>query len=360
MKRILCLSLALTMLCAMLTFMPVSAVSIVDSGTCGAQGDNLKWTLDSEGTLTISGTGDMEDYDSLNRPAPWYYKYKNIINKVIIENGITSIGTDTFGMCGKITDVNIPSSVTRISTQAFQYCAGLLEITIPNGITEICDRTFRGCTSLKKVDFPNALTSIGTDTFNDCSNLVTVNIPDSVINIGSGAFSGCSKLKSVNMGNNVKSIDDGAFSECPQLTSLTIPKNTTSIGRRICKSCGSVNFDVSPQNVYFSSQNGVLLNKEKTELISYAKDKIQPAYDIPYGVEKIANGAFAYCKNLTNVTIPDSVISIETTAFYNTGIYKTDIWTGEGLYDGDAYYINNYLIDVKNDLSTFTIKEGTI
>ena len=305
MKRILCLGLVLTMLCALTAFTPASAATIIDSGTCGAQGDNVKWTLDSEGTMTISGTGDMGNYEALINPAPWYYKYKNIINKVIIETGITSIGSGTFSLCEKITDVNIPSSVTRISTQAFENCAGLLEITIPKGVTEICDSTFRGCTSLKKVDFPNTLTSIGQSSFSGCANLVTINIPDSLINIGYAAFSGCSKLKNVNMGNNVKNIEGSAFSECPQLTNLTIPKNTTSIGRNICENCGSVNYNVSPQNVCFSSQNGVLFNKEKTELISYAKDKIQSAYNIPYGVERIANGAFANCKNLTNITIPD-------------------------------------------------------
>ncbi len=360
MKRILCLGLILTVLCTMLTFTPVSAATIIDSGTCGAQGDNVKWTLDSEGTLTISGTGEMEDYEALINPAPWYYKYKNIINKVIIDTGITSIGSGTFSLCEKVTDVNIPNSVIRISRQAFENCIGLLEITIPNGVTEICDSAFRGCINLKKVDFPNTLISIGQSSFNDCSNLVTINIPDSVINVGGFAFSGCTKLRSVNMGNNVKSIEDGAFSECPQLTSLTIPKNTTSIGKNICENCGSVNYDVSPQNVCFSSQNGVLFNKEKTELISYAKDKIQPVYDIPYGVEKIAIGAFAYCENLTKITIPDSVISIGIDVFYNTGLYETQMYTGKGLYDGDAYYIDNYLIDVKGDISTFTVKEGTI
>ena len=97
MKRVLCLSLVLTILCALLIFTPAAAATIIDSGSCGAQGDNVKWTLDSEGTLTISGTGNMYNYYIENDDAPWYFSGEKI-HKVIIEYGVTSIGDYAFGV----------------------------------------------------------------------------------------------------------------------------------------------------------------------------------------------------------------------------------------------------------------------
>ena len=109
MKRILCLVLVLTMVCALLAVMPVNAATIVESGECGAQGDNVKWTLDSDGTLTISGTGEMGDYNYLDSipSIPWYNN-RSRIKTVIINDGVTSIGDFAFYECSKLTSVNIP------------------------------------------------------------------------------------------------------------------------------------------------------------------------------------------------------------------------------------------------------------
>lgn len=270
MKRVLCLSMVLAMICSLLTFMPATAVSIIDSGTCGAQGDNVKWTLDSDGTLTISGTGDMFNYYRERDIAPWYSNGKGEkIHTVIIEYGVTSVGNYAF------------QEVSDPYYYGYRY---------PN---------------LEEVTIANSVKTIGEYAFSDLASITNITIPDSVKTIGLCAFSDCTKLKTVNMGNSVETIDHRAFQNCPELTTLTIPASVTYIGQNICERCGKVNYDVSPQNEYYSSQNGVLFNKDQTELISYAKDKIQSNYNIPYGVKYIDNFAFCGCEQLSNITIPD-------------------------------------------------------
>ncbi len=269
MKRILCLVLVLTMVCALLTFMPVNAATIVESGECGAQGDNVKWTLDSDGILTISGNGDMEDYNFLNF-IPWYSSRPNV-KAVEIKDGVTNIGNFAFYECGNLTNINIPNSVISIGECAFE-----------------------SCTNLTSVSMGNSVRSIGYGAFQECNNLTKINIPDSLNYIGDIAFWGCSSLKNIN-----------------------IPPNLTSIGVWVFGSCGNLNIEVSPQNETYSSIDGVLFNNNETEILTYAKDEIQPDYTIPYSVTSIGGSAFYCCENLTNVNIPNSVISIGDSAFLN-------------------------------------------
>ena len=169
---------------------------IVDSGTCGAEGDgsNLKWTLDSEGTLTISGQGKMPDsyYYSL----PWYSKMDSI-KTVCIDSGVTSIGSYAFISCAGLTSVTIPSSVTSIGEFAFGRCTGLTSITIPDSVTNIGICAFYGCTGLTSITIPDSVASISEDMFNGCTGLTSVTIPDSVADIGENAFSGCSNIETV-------------------------------------------------------------------------------------------------------------------------------------------------------------------
>ena len=194
-------------LCALLLSLPASAES---TGTCGA---NLTWRLDDSGVLTISGTGDMTEYDTWsNATVPW----GRSVTKVSILEGVTSIGREAFNYCGSLTEITIPATVSRIGACAFYYCDSLPEVTIPNSVKTICEYAFYACGSLE-----------------------TIVLPDSVTVVEYGAFLDCGSLTSAVMGNSVISIGGNAFYHCAKLTSVTIPNPDTVIGQDAFLGCGS-------------------------------------------------------------------------------------------------------------------------
>ncbi len=153
------------LLSLMMILLPMMAMAD-DSGSCG---ENLTWTfVESTGTLTISGTGLMGDYIFDN--IPWY-NYRTDIVKVIIEEGVTSIGYRAFSWCSGLTSVTIPNSVTSIGIEAFCGCSGLTSITIGNSVTSIGDQSFWGCSGLISITIPNSVTSIGNSAFYGCYRL---------------------------------------------------------------------------------------------------------------------------------------------------------------------------------------------
>ena len=286
-KRVLSVFLVL---CFVLTLLPTA---FADSPTSGKCGDNLTWTLDGDGTLTISGTGKMWDSDYYNDyDVPWA-DFLASIEKVVISKGVTSIGNEAFKWCERLTNVTIPDSITSIGNSAFYDCSSLTSVTIPDSVTSIGEWAFYGCSSLTSVTIPHGVTSIGGAAFWGCSSLTSVTIPDSVTSIGDCAFYGCISLTSVTIGNGVTSISD-SFSGCVSLKSFT----------------------VSESNSAYSSKDGVLFNKNKTKLVAYPAGKTNTSYTIPNSVSEIKEWAFSDCSDLTNVTIPNSVSKISYGTFY--------------------------------------------
>ena len=224
---------------------------------------NLTWKLDADGTLTISGTGAMKDYDYSANQSPVYNNLK--VKKVVIEDGVTSIGNWAFESCNNLISITIPDGVTSIGAYAFSNCWYLTNITIPNSVTSIENYAFRNCSSLTSITIPNSVTSIGSYAFSDCRSLTSITIPDSVTSIEDGTFSYCRSLTSITIPDSVTSIGKYAFYDCSNLTSITIPDSVTSIG-------------------YY---------------------------------------AFRYCSSLTSITIPDSVTSIGNFAFNNCTSLQT-------------------------------------
>ena len=221
--------------------------AIVASGKMHYTSGYLAWTLDDEGTLTISGTTGMGDYESYDPP---WSTHKGKIVKVIIEDGVTSIGDWAFYNCKSLTSVTIPNSVTRIGSYAFGGCSKLPSITIPDSVTSIGNEcAFGGCSSLTSVTIGNSVTSIELGMFDGCSSLTSIDIPNSVTSIDSVAFYECSSLTSVTIGNGVTSIGDGAFASCTSLTSVTIPDSVTSIGYGAFDSCTSLTSVTIPKSV---------------------------------------------------------------------------------------------------------------
>lgn len=203
-KRGIGLLLVLCMLMSMFTAMPMTA-SAATSGTCGS---NLTWTLDDNGALTISGTGDMWDWNYDNR-APWN-DIRNNVKTAIIEIGVTSIDSMAFYDCDSLTNVSISSSITSIGDMAFRYCSSLTSINVDignqyysslNGNLYDKNQTLLIQYAIGKKDtsfsIPNSVTSIGDSAFWSCDNLTSISIPNSVTSIGDSAFEYCRSLKDV-------------------------------------------------------------------------------------------------------------------------------------------------------------------
>ena len=211
-KRTLSLILALLMVCSLL---PVSAAADAPkSGTCG---DNLTWTLDDAGVLTISGTGDMYNYP--DSTAPWK-AYAGSITSVVVESGVTSIGERAFQSCGAVKSISLPDSVTSIGKCAFSVCIKLESINIPTGLKSISASMFANCESLKSIRIPNGVTSIGNCAFSGCIKLKSLILPPSVTSIDPMAFMVCSELQSICIPAGVTKTGYGLFSFCNNLTDV--------------------------------------------------------------------------------------------------------------------------------------------
>ncbi len=197
-------------------------------------GDDAYWKLDDDGTLIIYGKGKMYDYayhvgaGSYNAP-PWL-EFKNKIKKVIIKDGITSIGFAGFTYCSGFTSITIPDSVTEIGDYAFCGCESLKSITIPDGVTEIGYKLFAWCRSLISITIPDGVTEIGDDVFYVCESLASITIPDSVTKIGEDAFAHCTSLTSITIPSGVRELKETFY--CSALKEIYFKGDCPAIGRR--------------------------------------------------------------------------------------------------------------------------------
>ena len=312
--------------------------NVIASGTCGAQGENLTWVLTEDGTLTISGSGKMQDYSD-SSVAPWYTKRTKILS-VVVEDGVTSIGNYAFYACLKLASVTLPEGIKSTGYASFRDCTKLAEVTIPNSVTSIGYQTFYNCSSLTSVTIPEGVTSINASTFYGCSSLTSVSIPKGVTSIGDSAFSGCSSLTSVIIAEGVTSIGWGAFYGCSSLTSVNIPEGVTSIDSRAFQGCSSLTSVTIPGSVAYI---GVHTFEGCSSLTSVT---------IQEGVTSIVGSAFQGCSGLTSVSIPDSVTSISDWAFYDCGSL-TSVTIPEGVTS-----IGSNAFSCCSSLGTITVANG--
>ena len=244
-------------------------------GYCGATGQetSVKWNFDSAtGTLTISGKGKMADYGNLNN-IPWK-DYKNDINKIVIEEGVESIGAQAFSGCSELATVNFAenSQLETIGEEAFYSCKKLKAITIPASVKTIGNDTFYNCIALTTVTFAenSQLETIGQRAFSSCEALESIHIPAGVTSIQSYTFSGCTALATVTLSPKGEKIENGAFSFCRGLKELVIPRSVTEIGAQAFQKSGLMRVT------------------------------------IPAAVEKIGRAAFSDCNNLDEVIMEDT------------------------------------------------------
>lgn len=250
------------------------------------------------------------------------------LKEIIIPDSVTEIWWRAFSGCTSLSKVKLPKNLTSINSDVFSGCTSLAEITIPDSVTEIGSSAFSGCTSLSKVDLPKDLTMIEAYTFSGCSSLESIIIPEGVTAIGtwseyentyySSSFSGCTSLKEIVIPDSVTAIGGSAFSNCISLESITIGSGVESLGDEWIASCRRLeNITVSPENKTYSSVDGVLFNKDKSELSAYPIGNKRSSYTIPDGVEKIGKKAFYGCRYIESLTIPVSVAEIEASALGN-------------------------------------------
>ena len=226
------------------------------------------------------------------------------------EYAVTTVGDHAFHTCFDLTSVEIPT-VTAIGDWAFGYCDKLASVSMP-AVTTIGDYAFIACYALTSVEIPSVIT-IGNAAFNMCSALTSVSMPE-VTTIGYDAFLDCSALISVSM-PAVTTIGNGCFFGCSSLTSVSIPASCTLIGNGVFLYCSALEeITVDDGNMYYSSLDGVLYDKNKETILCCPCNKVP--IDMPTTVTAI--GDYAFCENnsLASVSMP-SVTTIGYAAFFN-------------------------------------------
>ena len=190
-------------------------------GECGAKGSHIAWEFDGNTeTLTITGTGKMQDFASGGEGVPWakYDEGQAGIKKIVISDGITHIGDYAFINCTNLICVQIGKDVKDIGKCAFYKCASLKDLVIPQGVHTIGRSAFASCLSLEIVLLPDSVITIGENAFSDCCKLVNVSIPNGVTTIGKNAFSYCDSLMSILIPSSVTTIDKTAFNQTRNVT----------------------------------------------------------------------------------------------------------------------------------------------
>ena len=265
----------------------------------GSWGDNLTWTLDDEGLLTIIGSGQMRDFGDHEDSSAWR-SYLSDIKTVKVETGVTSIGNSAFRECRNLRHVGIPSSVNRIGNQAFSLCSSLTGIAFPNGV--------------ETIDYL---------AFGYCSSLLDVFIPSSVKTIGFQAFAFSANLQSAILGSGLTEIGSGAF--------------------RMCSSLNSIKVD--DRNEVFCDVDGVLFDKNVTTLICFPGGR-NGTYYIPASVTVVGDSAFALAEKLEGVVLPEGVLRIGQRAFQFCGINNIILPASIILIDEAAFTYCDKLTDV--------------
>ena len=203
------------------------------------------------------------------------------IDGVLFDKNVTTLITCPEGRQG---DYKLPNGVTSIGDYAFSGCSSLTSITIPKGVTSIGENAFYYCSSLTSIEIPEGVTSIEEYAFNNCSSLASIVIPEGVTEIESRTFYNCSSLTSITLPESLTSIGEYVFSGCSSLASIVIPERVTTIGEYVFSGCSSLqSIEVDERNTNFKSIDGVLFNKDVTEILCCPARK-SGTYTIPAGV----------------------------------------------------------------------------
>lgn len=319
-RTILCICFALALLVCM------GAAADAANSACGDRGENVLWSLDDEGTLTITGEGAIKDSSS----SPWAY-FK--VSKVVIEEGVTRVGKRAFYGKKDIKEVVLPESLEVIGYEAFYGCAGLKEITIPTGVTEIEEYAFVNCTNLFKVNtedlsawcsiyfksaFANPLFPARHLYLND-QKVMRLEIPEGVTSIGDFAFYTSPEFCSVKLPEGLESIGRFAFYDCAGVKEVTLPDSLAYVGQSAFEKCARLNeLTVGPII-------GAITAKE----MSIPLDSLKMV-TVSEGTQVIGPEAFKEYRKLESVVLPESLTAIGKDAFYSCTALRNVVLTDLG------------------------------
>jgi len=257
----------------------------------------------------------INDTSSLTTIGTYAFSNCSMMNSINIPSFVTTIGTFAFNNCNRMVTCTFSQNINllTISDNAFMY-SGLTSIVIPNSVRTIGTRAFSGCLKLTSATIPTAVTTMNVGAFAS-TGLTSVTVPN-ITTINIDTFRNCGNLTSVTIPNTVTIIESTAFWLCSKLTTITIPASVLTIRADSFNGTESLtSIVVDDTNPNFSSENGVLFNKNKTTLILYPPKSLNSSYVIPSTVTSIQAYAFWKCANLTSITIPNSVITIPDFAF---------------------------------------------
>ena len=289
--------------------------------------------MDSEGTVTISGTGEMKNYtgDIKNSSENDAYISKEVrehCKKLVINQGVTSVGSTVFYGCEKLTKVEFPDSITSIGKGAF-YNSGLTNVLIPKNVVNIGESAFRHCEALSSAEI--SAVSIGEYAFANCDNLEEITFSDSVSSVDSSAFFDCKGLKNVTIPSNIKSIGEFMFFRCTNLKQVIINDGVKTIGHSafantgltdviIPKSVDKVGDDAFRDCLDLKSAS---ISAATIDDYAFRRCKNLSNLLLSNNVQSIGSNVFADCTSLTDVTIPGSLTISEGWVFRNCTSLKT-------------------------------------
>ena len=367
MKKKIILGVTLFLMLLTLFALSINAAETIETWDISAtESDNVTATLYDDGSLVISGTGNMKDWTS-SSSAPWYSSYRDKIKSITIEEGVTTIGDDAFRGCSSLTSVVIPDSVTTIGYRAFSSCDALTSVVIGDSVTTIGARAFFDCDSLVGVEIPNSVTAINERAFYDCDALINIELPGSVTTVGSSAFASCDSLTSIKIPDSVTAISNYAFDYCP---SLTIYREAPSTPNGWSSEWNSydcpvvVGFYIDGWDVSLENDGSVMAYLEEiwddegyyTLIITGTGDmkgwsffsslpwwncyrhNIKSAV-IEEGITNIGTYAFGVCGSMTSIKIPDSVTSIGDNAFHSCDSLTSIVIPDSVITIGDSAFI---------------------
>ena len=343
--------------------------AIIASGNCGNEGDNVQWKLTGDGTLTLTGTGATSDSYLLHGPWAGYHGY---IKKVVIGEGITTIGTYLFYNCTALTEVVFPSTLTTLRDFAFFFCTGLTEITLPNSITECGSSVFSSCFNLKKATLSKGMTKVFNSMFMNCLRLENVSLHEGITELEDRAFANCSKLKGMTFPSTLKRIGNEAFTSAfdPDLkVKLVIPANVTYVGNT-CFAWGylkEVDWKANTPTVEFWT----FYNTPYLEKVTFSDSITRIDYEcfqwdtnlkdikLPANLNSMGTSVFESCISLKSITLPTGLTAISDFTFQGSGIARITLHEGITAIGRQAFH-NSQLTEIVLPASLKILENGAL